>query len=132
MIGAAYDDFATKLAAVASGKGVPVSFPGVPFTPPASGLWLEASWVPNEPLNYGTADDGPTLERGLALVNVCGRPGGGVGPVLDLAEHVRHAFGKGTRFAGVRVYSKPSVTLLPSEPSRLVSAVTIHWSGFDK
>ena len=132
MILSAYDAFATQLAAFAAAEGVPVSFKGVNFTPPTSGLWLETSWIPNVPLNYGIGDDGPTQERGLAVVNACGRPGGGINPVLALAERVRAAMGKGTRFAGVRVYAKPAVNVLPDEPSRLVATVTASWSGFDK
>lgn len=132
MIGSAYDAFATQLAAFAAAEGVPVSFKGVNFTPPTSGPWLETSWIPNVPLNYGIGDDGPTQERGLAVVNVCGRPGVGINPTLALAERVRAAMGKGTRFGGVRVYAKPAVNVLPDEPNRLVTTVTAQWSGFDK
>lgn len=127
----AYNAFATMLASFAQAQGVPVAFPGVNFTPPDSGLWLEASWVPNVPLNYGIGDDGPTQERGLAVVTVCGRPGGGIGAVLALAEAVRQAFGKGTRLGPVRVYAKPALNQLPAEPARLACVVTAQWSGFD-
>lgn len=132
MIASAYDDFANRLTAFAATEGVPVAYPGVSFTPPASGLWLESSWRPNQPLNYGTGDDGPTQERGLALLNVCGRPGGGIGGVVALAERVRAEFGKGVRFGKVRVYEKPAANVMPAEPSRLAVAVTIRWAGFDK
>ncbi len=132
MNSAAYDAFAMQVAAFAAAEGVPVAFPGVTFDTPASGLWLEASWIPNVPLNYGTANDGPTLERGLAQVNACDRPGRGIGPALALAERVRAALGKGTMFGRVRVYEKPAINQLPEEPSRLTASVTIRWSGFDR
>lgn len=132
MIEEAYDAFATQMGAFAAAEGVPVSFKGVPFDPPASGLWLETSWIPNVPLNYGIGDDGPTQERGLAVVTACGRPGAGIGPVVALADRVRAAIGKGTRFAGVRVYAKPAMNVLPDEPSRIAATVTAQWSGFDK
>lgn len=132
MIGSAYDAFATQMGAFAAAEGVPVSFKGVPFDPPASGLWLETSWITNAPLNYGTADDGPTQERGLAVVNVCDRPGRGIAAAHALAGRVRAAMGKGTRFGRVRVYAKPTLTELPDEPSRVTVAVTAPWSGFDK
>lgn len=132
MIGSAYDAFATQVAAFAAAEGVPVGFKGVNFTPPTSGLWLETSWITNTPLNYGTADDGPTQERGLAVVSVCDRPGRGIGAAQGLAGRVRSALGKGTRLGPVRVYAKPAMTELPDEPSRVMVTVTALWSGFDK
>lgn len=68
----------------------------------------------------------------MALLNVCGRPGGGIGGVVALAERVRAEFGKGVRFGKVRVYEKPAANVMPAEPSRLAVAVTIRWAGFDK
>lgn len=129
MIPEAYDDFATQVTAFAA--GVPVAYPGVPFQVPSNGLWLAIDWVPNRPLNYGLANDGPSLERGLAIVTVNAEPGVGTVPVLRMAERVRQAFGKGTRFGGVKVYSKPAIQVLPAEPHRIAAVVTAQWHGSD-
>ncbi len=129
MISEAYDDFATQVTAFAD--GVPVAYPGVSFQVPSDGLWLAIDWVPNRPLNYGIANDGPSLERGLAVITVSAEPGAGIMPVLQMAERVRQAFGKGTRFGAVKVYSKPAIQVLPSEPHRLAVVVTAQWHGSD-
>ena len=127
----AYNEFATQVAVFAAAEGIQVAYPGVPFDVPASGLWLEITWVPNLPLNYGIANDGPTLERGLASITVGGPSGGGTLPVIQLAEKVRQEFGKGTRWGGVKVYSKPAINVLPSEPHRVAAVVTAQWHGAD-
>jgi len=128
---AIYDAFATLAATFAAAEGVPCSYPGVSFDPPASGTWLELQWYPNETQNYGTADDGPSLLQGFAQLSACDRPGGGLKPAGQLADRIVAAFGKGTTFAGVRVYRKPWVNSVIPDPERLMLPVTIPWRGFD-
>lgn len=131
---AIYDDFCTKLSTFAGGFSPPlqVAFPGIGFTPPAAGMWLELQWVPNETVNYGMADDAPVLMQGLAQVGVCYRPGGGLMAGLQLAGAVVAAFPKGTRIADlVRVYRKGWVASVIEDPERLMHPVIIPWQGFD-
>lgn len=128
-----YDDFCTKLSAFAAGvsPALGVAFPGIGFEPPSDGFWLEARWIPNETANYGTANDAPSLMQGLAQVNVCYRPGGGIVDGLALAGEVIAAFGKGTVFDdSVRVYRKPWVADVIEDPERVMHPVTIPWRGF--
>jgi hypothetical protein len=128
---AIYNAFAVRLGEFAQAHSLPVSYPGVPFDAPESGRWLEGSWIPNGSQNYGMADDAPTLIRGLAQVNVCERPGGGIVGGLALAKQVVDHFAKGTRFDIARIYEKPSVSNLIEETARVMYAVTIRWHGFD-
>lgn len=131
---AIYDDFAVKLNAFAAGlsPAIPVGFPGVGFAPPDSGLWLEAQWMPNETVNYGLADDAPSLLQGMAQVGVCCRPGAGIMEPLGIADMVIVAFAKGTKFANsVRVYRKPWVSGAIEDPERVMHPVTIMWRGLN-
>lgn len=131
---AIYDDFCTKVSAFAAGlsPAIPVAFPGIGFTPLASGFWLEVVWIPNETANYGMEDDAPSLLQGMAQVNVCFRPGLGIVGGLQLAGAVVQAFPKGTRLADrVRVYRKPWVANVIEDPERVMHPVTIPWQGFN-
>ncbi len=126
---AIYDAFALRLAAFAalSTPALPVAYPDVAFTPPSTGKWLEAQWIPNRSRNYGMEDDGPTMMQGLAQVNVCFRPGGGLMAGLALANQVVQYFNKGTRFDIARVYVKPWVANVLPETTRVAYPVTISW-----
>lgn len=129
-----YDDFATKLGAYAEGRSpaLSVAYPGRGFSPPESGFWLEAVWIPNETANYGMEDDAPSLLQGMAQVNVCYRPGHGIVGGLAVAGEIIQAFAKGTRFANmVRVYRKPWVANVIEDPDRIMHPVTIPWQGFN-
>lgn len=127
---AIYDAFAGLVGAFAAAQGLPCSYPGVPFEPPPAGLWLELQWFPNETQNYGTADDGPALRQGFAQLSACHRPGQGLAPGAALADRIIAAFGKGTTFAGVRVYRKPWVNSVIPDPERVMQPVTIPFRGF--
>lgn len=131
---AIYDGFATLLSTFAAGRSpaLPVLFPGIGAKPPASGFWLELRWIPNEPANYGTANDAPTLLQGLAQVNVCYRPGQGIVDGLELAGAVIAAFPKGTVIAErVRITRRPWVAGAIEDPERVMHPVTIPWQGFN-
>lgn len=125
-----YDEFATLLTTFAAARSLPVSFPGVHFNSPDEGTWLEATWIPNRPLNYGMSDDGPTLLQGFAQVSVCYRPGTGIVDGQQLAGEVVAAFGKGVRFGDARVYERPAISSAIEDPERIAVPVTILWRVF--
>lgn len=127
-----YDAFALLVGAFAATEGLTCSYPAVAFTPPASGPWLELQWFPNETQGYGMADDGPSLLQGFAQLSACHPPGQGLTPGTTVTDKIIAAFGKGTTFAGVRVYRKPWVNSVISDPERIMHPVTIPWRGFDK
>jgi hypothetical protein len=126
-----YDAFAALVGEFATAKQLPVSFPGINFTPPAAGAWLEFQWFPNQTQNYGMADDGPSLLQGFGQLSACYRPGTGIITGTTITDYIIAAFGKGTTFAGVRVYRKPWVSTLIQDPERIMAPVTIMWRGFD-
>lgn len=130
--GPVYDAFSQLVIAFAAAEGLPCSYPAVSFDPPASGLWLELQWFPNETQNYGTGDGDAALLQGFAQLSACDRPGGGLKAGAELADRIIAAFGKGTTFAGVRVYRKPWVNSIIPDPERVMQPVTIAWRGFDK
>lgn len=128
---AAYDAFCALAGTFGQAQGLLVSSPGIGFRPPAQGLWLEVTWVPNATQNYGMSDDGPSLHRGLAQISVCGRPGAGIMPLTQVADAAIAAFRKGTTFGGMRVYRKPYQSAPIEQPERLMVPVTIMWQGSD-
>jgi len=125
-----YDAFATLVGAFAASQGLPCSMPGVAFTPPVEGRWLELQWFPNETQNYGMDDDGPSLMQGFGQLSACYRPGAGIMVGTALTDAIIAAFGKGTAFAGMRVYRKPWTSSIIQDPERHMHPVTIPWRGF--
>lgn len=123
------DAFATRLGEFAADNvpALPVIFPGRGGTPPASGIWLEAVYIPNETQNYGTADDGPHVLMGLFQVNVCDRPGLSPFPAIGIAEDVIAHFAKGTALSSGFVERTPWVAALLEEDDRVTHPVTIRW-----
>ncbi len=129
--GPIYDAFAALVGAFAVAEGLECSYPGVTFDPPSNGAWLELQWFPNQTQNYGMGDAGPSLLQGFAQLSACHRPGQGLAPGTTITDKIIAAFGKGTTFAGVRVYRKPWVNSIISDPERMMHPVTIPWRGFD-
>ena len=128
---AIYTAFAERVATFAGSLGLQCSYPGIGFTPPTSGAWLELQWFPNQTQNYGMADDGPSLLQGFAQLSACYRPGAGIAIGNTLTDQIISAFGKGTTFAGMRVYRKPYTNSIIQDPERVMHPVTIMWRGFD-
>ncbi|KRG47344.1 hypothetical protein ARC20_03165 [Stenotrophomonas panacihumi] len=128
---AIYTAFAALVTQFAAAQALPCSYPGVGFAPPASGAWLELQWFPNKTQNYGMADEGPSLLQGFAQLAVCYPPGQGIVIGTQLTDQVIAFFGKGTTFAGMRVYQRPWTSAVIPDPERIMHPVTIPWRGFD-
>lgn len=128
---AAYDEFCTLAGAFAAAQQLPIGFPGVKFTPPATGHWLEVTWSPGPGQNYGLADGAPSLLQGVAQISVCGRPAEtGLMPWTRIADAAVAAFGKGTTFGPVRVYRKPYQSAPITGAAWIMVPVTVMWQGF--
>lgn len=56
--------------AFANIHSLPISFPGISFTKPTSGEWLELSVIPND-FDYGI-NESRKFRRGIVQINVCG------------------------------------------------------------
>ena len=112
-----------------AGLGYPIAWPGVNFTPPPTGPWLEVSFFPNTPLDPTLSGAG-TIPRGLYQVAACVRPGAGVGPAHALAAQVLGAFPRMTGISGlVRIYRAPYQSAPLIEDNRIAVAVTIPYSA---
>lgn len=127
---AIYDAFAGLVGAFAGAVDLPCSYPGLGFTPPPQGPWLELQWFPNQTQNYGMDDDGPWLMQGFGQLSACYRPGGGIVVGTTITDQIIDAFAKGTPFAGLRVYRKPWTSSIIQDPERIMHPVTIPWRGF--
>lgn len=125
-----YDAFAELVVSFATAQGLPCSYPGLGFSPPATGPWLELQWFPNQTQNYGMDDDGPSLMQGFAQLSACYRPGSGIMVGTAITDQIIAAFAKGTTFAGMRVERKPWTSSIIQDPQRIMHPVTIRWRGF--
>jgi hypothetical protein len=133
--GDVYNLFAERVALFAAeySPALPVSYPGVPFTPPAAGIWLELRWFPNASLTRGISDASPAVTLvGIGQVSVCDRPGAGLAGGLSTADAVVAWFAKGTTLGVARVEVQPWVSAVLSEPDRTVYPVTVRWRGVNR
>lgn len=105
----------------------PVAWPGVDFTPPASGVWLELAIFPNEPQTVTMNADGLQVERGFVQVLAVTRPGAGIVSATMLAERVSDHFAKALQLGPVRVRAIPWIGPPVVEPDRILVPVTISY-----
>lgn len=126
-----YNDFAEAVAvfAAATSPPLPVSYPGVHFTPPDAGAWLEVRWFPNETQNWGIGNDGPSVMQGFGQVSVYYRPGAGIVDGLLLAGAIVDAFPKGTQLARASVQRKPWISAVVSDGDKVFHPVTIPYKA---
>lgn len=126
-----YDDFAELVGTFAAGLSPPmaVSYPGISFTPPAEGMWLEVRWFPNETQNYGIPNAGPFLMQGFGQVSACYRIGSGIVGGLSVAGAIVSALGKGTVLGRVKVERQPWISAVITEDDRLMHPITIPYRG---
>jgi hypothetical protein len=111
---------------------LPIAFPDVTFSPPATGIWLEVRLFPNEPENLVWDDDGIYREQGFLQVLVCYRPGKGQVAASEVADSVIQHFPKGTELGGVSVSKKPWQSPNETDGARSFIPVTIRYLGITK
>lgn len=108
--------------------GLPISWPGLDFTPPTSGNWLEVNFLPNRGVDDRLANDGYVSPQGIYQVAAVSRPQSEL-RLRAVAEQVQAAFPKGTRISGnIRVGSHPYTTSVLIEADRMRLPVTIEYS----
>jgi hypothetical protein len=110
-------------------NGIPIAWPGVNFTPPDSGFWLQPRHFPNETVNIAWGNDSKNEYLGFLQVGVYGRPGQGIVGMSDLAEDVIAHFPKGLELAGVRVRKRPHQSPPVDDDDKMFIPVTIHYLG---
>jgi hypothetical protein len=127
-----YDAFCVALTAFAaqSSPAIPVAYPDVHFTPPDTGVWLEARFFPNETDNYGLANDGGSVHKGFLQVGICYRSGAGLANTLTMLASVLDEFAKGTILGPARIDRKPWASAVLQMDDKNVVPVTIPYHAF--
>lgn len=119
------------LGALVLSPALPVAWPMVDFTPPASGMWLEAWPMMSATTKAELAFSGKADRLGLMQVTVCAPLGSGDGPSLEVAGLVAAHFAEGTRLTSgaitARVYA-PAIIATPFKDGQyLRTPVTARW-----
>lgn len=110
---------------------LPVAYPDVDFTPPASGKYLEARFLPNRPAYEGLSSG--RMDQGLLQINVVWpRKQGVIKPNAAAAEVMAH-FPKGLRLQGsgvrVKIDREPWAAAPLIEDDKTVIPVTVSWTA---
>ena len=114
----------------AANLGYPIAWPGVKFTPPATGVWLEVAFFPNTGRQDGLANSAQLTPEGMYQVSCYMRPGSGIDPIEKAASAIRATFPKGRVITGsVRVTRTPYDMSLSQDGDRMAIAVTIPYLG---
>ena len=124
-----YGAFAVLIEAFAqnASPALTVSYPGIDFTPPDSGEWLEMRFFPNETKNFGIADDGPSTHEGFIQLAACHRPGTGIVSGITLAGAIIAQFAKGTTVGNATIERKPYISAIVTMDDRICHPVTIPY-----
>ena len=112
---------------IAASLGYPIAWPGIDFTRPDSGEWLEVTFLPNRGVDDRLANDSEVSPQGIYQVVVASRPQSEI-RLRVVAQTVQAVFTKGTRIAdNVRVTRHPYTGTLQAESSRMSIAVTVEY-----
>lgn len=108
----------------------PVQWPGVKFTPPDSGVWLELFFQPNADIDNGLGYNDETIPQGFLTIMVMTRPGSGIVGLMTAIDELRDIYTKGLILSGlVRIVRKPSLLDFEPEPDRIGVGLSIEYSG---
>jgi hypothetical protein len=115
--------------------GYPIAFHGIPFSPPpATGVWLQVTYLPNEGIQQGIGNDATVIEQGIYQVMACRRIvdatiTGGVTPLQSALALVAAEYPKGKIITGlVRVQRSPYQSSLIEDEDRMMIPLTIQYS----
>ncbi len=107
---------------------LPVAYPGIKFTPPQSGYWLEPLVFRNQPIDGANPDFAP-LDRGVLQITVCMRPGIGIVGLTNISNQIRSAFPKNTKFSdGLKITATPYNLTVITEDDRIILPVSMTYS----
>lgn len=130
---AIFNAFCGKIATFAiSGSpslNLPVSYPGIAFTPPDTGQWLEVLAFWNGGGDLGLEAGSDAYDQGFFRVMICGRTGAGLGKIQDIADDLRGEFPINTKFGGARTERTPTFGGPITDDARKVIYIpmTVRW-----
>ena len=105
---------------------VPVAYPGVTFTPPATGLWVKIYHAPND--LQPDVNGGAFIRRGNFSIVVYGKPDSDTLLVSAMADSIETEWVQGRSILTTKV-TGTSKTSMIEEPSLIYVAVSIAYSG---
>jgi len=109
--------------------GYPIGWPGLEFTAPTTGPWLEVQFMPNQGIDNGLAPTDVTVPQGIFQVNVFARPGDGIIGMNEIADEVKALYPKNATITGlVRVQRNPWSMEIEADPDRMMVMVTIPYT----
>jgi len=107
---------------------LPVAYPGLNFTPPAAGYWLEPLVFRNQPIDGANPSFAP-LDRGVMQITVCTRPGNGIIGLTEISDQIRSAFPKNTQFSdGLKITATPYNLTVITEDDRIMLPLSMTYS----
>lgn len=107
---------------------LPISYPGVNFTPPPTGTWIEVDIFPNEPANQPLRGRG--VDQGIMQITLCARPGQGIVGINNASNAILAAYPKNRRFStGHRIISDPYKLSRIDEPDKIMLPVSMTYSA---
>lgn len=112
-----------------AGLGYEIAYPGVDFTPPDSGEWLEVRFLPNEGVDNGLGYSDSYVPQGIFQVSAATRPGNGVIQIGKVADDVAAVFPKGAGVGPVRVWRHPYQQQFVTMDDRVMIPVTVEYSA---
>ncbi len=113
---------------------LPIAWPNISFTPPATGKWLRVDFIPNrvDRVSIGSAE--PHRLRGLMQVSVMWPLGQGTDAAADIAGAIVGLFPADLVLwdgdLRVRVVQRPAVAGAIVEEQRVMVPVTVEWEAF--
>lgn len=114
----------------AADYGYPIAWPGIKFTPPKTGVWLEVDFFPNRGIDNGLDYASTVTPVGVFQVTVATRPGKGVITIGLATQKIATTFARGTTITGsVRVSRAPYNLSLLTEDDKIYIPVTIPYAG---
>lgn len=112
---------------IAANLGYPVSWPGLSFTPPDSGVWFEAKFLPNRGVDDRLSNQGHVSPQGIYQITVFSRPQSEI-KLREAVEIVAAAFPAGTAVTGsVRTTKRPFSGVMQSDGDRVSVALSIEY-----
>jgi len=122
-----------RLASFTHSPPLPVSYPGIAFTPP-SGIYLHATLLSNANRNQFVGDHSSTEHRGILQVSVMAPRGSGIVAGMEIAGKIASHFERASHISGdgvvVHVSGRPSVATAIQEPDRINIPVSIFYFAF--
>lgn len=118
--------FLTRLNAFSYSPAPQILWPNIQATPPATGLWIEAGYFPNEPIDNTWGDDCAN-DRGFFQMLVGCRKGTGETTASDLADALVAWFPKGLEIGTVTVRKRPTRGPAFVDEDKVFIPITVHY-----